>query len=90
MYIQSVSSGEFLGLLLGILISGWLFLDLVVWLLGYQTLSQWVIREGTKRLTFVLGTLLLIIGTASLLIWHFELIPLLMCHLGIGACVVTL
>lgn len=60
-------------LLLAILIL-WGLIDLAVYLLGKQTMSQWVITMANKHEWFCLAALLLILLAAGILIDHFELL----------------
>jgi hypothetical protein len=76
-----MTSGALLGLILGLFLVLWLTTDFILFLIGKQTFSQWVIRHARKRLFFTLIALFLIIGTATVLIWHFELVPILIGHI---------
>lgn len=72
-----MSTGEGLGLVLGLFLISWVSVDIYMWESGRQTFTQWVIKESKKRLSFTIVALVLIIGGASWLVWHFELIPIL-------------
>lgn len=55
-----------------------LMADAIAWLLGYQTFSQWIIKEMKKRRLLAILVLLLLILGPGILIWHFEIIPILL------------
>lgn len=73
-----MSTGLILGVIGAILLIGWLLIDLLLWILGLQTFSQWLIQKATESRTFAIIALLVIVGTAAILIWHFELINILL------------
>jgi hypothetical protein len=75
-----MNTGEILGLLLLGNILFWGLADYLLWRYGYQTFSQWVIKESKKRLIFTLTALAIIIGLSTWLILHFELIQILIEH----------
>jgi hypothetical protein len=75
-----MKTGEILGLLLLGNILFWGLADYLLWKYGYQTFSQWVIKEAKKRLIFTLTALAIILGLATWLILHFELIQILIEH----------
>lgn len=76
-----MSYGEFLGVTLLVFLVVWLLADLIIWLSGRETLSQWIIKESKKRLAFNIMALVVTIGLAAILVWHWELIPILIEHL---------
>lgn len=81
-----VSSGESLGLVLLVGLVTWGLCDALVWAIGEQTFSQWVIKESKKRLSFTLAALCIIVGGAWWLVDHFELLPIFRCHLFLNHC----
>ena len=58
---------------MGIFIGGWLTVDLVFWLIGWETASQWTTRKAMESKYKALLFLAFIILLAAWLIWHFEL-----------------
>jgi hypothetical protein len=76
-----MNTGEILGLLLLGNILFWGLADYLLWKYGYQTFSQWVIKEAKKRVRFALAALVIIVGIAIWLVMHFELIAILISHL---------
>lgn len=81
-----MTTGEALGVALLSGLSVWGLFDAAVWLLGKETFSRWVITESKKRLIFSLAALTVIVGGAYLLVSHFELAGIILCHLSLGPC----
>lgn len=64
------------GAILGILLVGWLFLDLLLYLTGNQTFSQWVIVTTRESRLKKVATIGVIVCIATWLIFHFELVQI--------------
>jgi uncharacterized Tic20 family protein len=73
-------TGELLGWILLVLVLSWGAADLVVWLTGRQTFSQWVIKESKKRLSFALTALCIVVFFGWWLIDHWELFDIIWEH----------
>lgn len=67
-------------LLVGINLA-WLIYDAYIWIIGKQTLSQWIYLNSEKSFSFLLYTLGVALIIPFVLVWHWELIPLLFKHL---------
>jgi hypothetical protein len=55
-------------------VGAYLLLDLSLWLVGYQTLSQWVIKKSKESRAFGFFVFVVVLGGAILLLWHWEMI----------------
>jgi hypothetical protein len=55
-------------------LAGFLVMDLVAWLLGRQTMSQWVIAESRRSKWIRFYFLCVILVTMVFLCFHFELV----------------
>lgn len=72
-----ISTGKILAILLvsGLLLFG--IVDWLMWIIGYETMSQWVIKKstiskGNKALAALFS--LIVTGVGVWLFFHFELI----------------
>lgn len=78
-----MTTGLLLWITLGIFIGGWLTVDLVFWLIGWQTASQWTTAWVMESKFKAILALLFIVLLASWLIFHFEIPEAVMKVMGI-------
>ena len=67
-----MSTGLILGVFLLVQLTNWLLLDLIFYLKGEETFSQWIIRRSKISKFFAWAVLIMILCVALILILHFE------------------
>ena len=67
-----MSTGATLGAVLFVGLVAWLLFDLILYMAGKETFSQWVIKQSSKNKVFARVVLFVILCGAALLLIHFE------------------
>lgn len=68
-----MTNGASLALALTLGLLGWLLADLIEWLLGRETMSQWVIRRSYQSKRFAWTVVFIMAAAFIVLFQHWEL-----------------
>lgn len=69
-----MSLGAILTLILFIFLFLFLAFDFIIWKLGKETMSQWIIKRKKESSIVRYGLILFLVLTCAILLWHWELI----------------